>query len=135
MAKNSEFDQYFMEDTHPSTPVSANIEAAPLDPYPQKIPNPLDPMGQIGVEGIAYRSLAGGGMPWWILGIGWIFFGSMAFFWLMGVFSTIVVGGLAALPGSLMPLIPGILVISLPLWILGRGTQSKLRQRHKNRSC
>jgi hypothetical protein len=54
----------------------------PLDPmlnHPMKMPNPLDPMGNIETEGRAMRNLASGRIPMWVLMTGWATIGLGSF--------------------------------------------------------
>ena len=62
--KNREQDELFME-----------VPSTPHYPYPDKIPSPSDPMGQIYTEGLVLRSLASGNVKWWVLISGWVFYG------------------------------------------------------------
>ncbi|QYO64800.1 hypothetical protein [Leptolyngbya sp. 7M] len=53
----------------------------PADPMPVSIdpvPRGFDPMGEIHLRGRAYRGLAGGQVPWWVLLTGWFLFGGFA---------------------------------------------------------
>jgi hypothetical protein len=83
-------------------------------PKPDRLPSGFDPIQSIGLEGRAFRGLAGGRIPWWILITGWIIFGGFA---LLTLSLAITSGVLSSLP---------LLVINgIPIVILWRGTAAK----------
>ncbi|MGD1871598.1 MAG: hypothetical protein ACFB02_00945 [Mastigocoleus sp.] len=97
------------------------VEVSPnLDyPYKSRVPNGYDPMGEIQLRGKAFRGLAGGRIPWWVLISGWIIFGGFALLILSSAIST---GTFTVILG----LIPALLIVSIPILILWRGTSAKL---------
>jgi hypothetical protein len=103
---------------------SPSNEISP-DPRPveyNKIPNPLDPMGQIETEGLMFRTLLTGRVAWWVLVIAWITFGGPALL--------LLYVGLTSLSLGALP----ILVISVAfLIILCRSTVAKLSRRNYRR--
>jgi hypothetical protein len=105
--RNTEKDRLIVE-----VPIEAKM------PYPDKLPSGYDPVQSIGLEGRAFRGLAGGRMPWWILATGWFFFGGFAALALS-----------SAIASGLVSSIPLLLVSSLPLAILWRGTAAKIAVR------
>jgi hypothetical protein len=80
-----------------------------------RIPSANDPMGQIKLEGRAYRSFAGGRIPWWVLISGWILWGIPIVIYIYAAVSAFSWGSL-----------PVIVIVSLPILILWRGTSAKL---------
>jgi hypothetical protein len=83
-------------------------------PKPDRLPSGFDPIQSIGLEGRAFRGLAGGRMPWWVLITGWIIFGGFA---LLSLSLAITSGFLSSLPLLLINIIP--------ILILWRGTAAK----------
>jgi len=90
--------------------------------YHEKIPSGYDPMGEIYLRGRAYRGLAGGRIPWWVLISGWIIFG--------GVALLILISAIASLSFEMLP---ALIFVCIPLIILLRGTLAKrsLEKRHR----
>jgi hypothetical protein len=85
-----------------------------------RIPSGFEPMGLIQLEGRAYRSLARGRIPWWVLISGWIILGSIVSLF---VFAT--------LPSfSLFSLFP-LMIATFPLLILWKGTAAKLSSKKR----
>lgn len=75
-------------------------------------------MGEIHLRGQAYRGLAGGRTPWWILISGWFVFGSIVAVLLH-----------AAIAATSLTLWIFLIIMVIPLFILGRGTLAKLANR------
>jgi hypothetical protein len=102
------------------------IVEVPLEakmPKPDRLPSGFDPIQSIGLEGRAFRGLAGGRIPWWVLITGWIIFGGFAFLTLSLVLQS------GVLPNFLI-----LLVNAIPIVILWRGTAAKFTvDRHKNK--
>lgn len=121
MSKNNEHQRFLPKDNS-DDPIIIEVPADPKPPYQERIPSGYDPMGEIYLRGRAYRGLARGRIPWWVLISGWIMFGSM---FLMFLISMVI----AAAWG----LIPILIFISLPIMILWRGTASKLAARKYKR--
>jgi hypothetical protein len=87
----------------------------PLPPSVEKAPSGHTPMGQITLEGQAYRSLSGGKMPWWVIISAWIIFG----------LPCLAITIIAATSGDLTLLV----MLAFPaiiLMVLWRGTQAKI---------
>ncbi|MDZ4871567.1 MAG: hypothetical protein CLLPBCKN_000955 [Chroococcidiopsis cubana SAG 39.79] len=95
--------------------IVVEVSVAPKPPYQEKIPSGYDPMGEIYLRGRAFRGLAGGKIPWWVLISGWIIFGGLAVLILLLAFTSAAVELLLVL-----------LIDSIPLIILWRGTVAKL---------
>lgn len=72
-------------------------------------------MERIELEGKAYRGLASGAQPWWVIISGWIMFGLPS----IGIGIWAIAAADAALWGTA---VIGIII----LWILYRGTRAKL---------
>ena len=65
----------------------------PIDPQlhrPLIQPNPFDPIGNIETEGQAFRNLAKGRMPRWVLLTSWVFFGGGSFLALGATVKTLI---------------------------------------------
>lgn len=84
----------------------------PLTPEPT--PSGFDPMGEIQLRGQAYRGLASGQIPWWVLISGWFVFGA--------IFAVLLHAALTS--GSLTVWI-FLIIMTIPLLILWRGTVAK----------
>lgn len=122
MSKKDEYQQFFQKDIS-DDPIVYEVPADPKPLYQGKIPSGYDPMGEIHLRGRAYRGLAGGRIPWWVLISGWIMFGSC--------FLMVLIPMVMSAAWSLLPIF---IFISLPIIILWRGTASKLAARkHKRR--
>jgi hypothetical protein len=92
-------------------------------PYPDRLPSGFDPIQSIGLEGRAFRGLAGGRIPWWILITGWIIFGGFALLTLS-----------LAITSGILSSLPLLFINSIPILILWRGTAAKFKvDRHKNK--
>jgi hypothetical protein len=92
-------------------------------PYPDRLPSGFDPMQSIGLEGGAFRGLARGRIPWWVLITGWMIFGGFGLLTLT-----------LAITSSILSSLPLILINGIPLVILWRGTAAKfIVDRHNNK--
>jgi hypothetical protein len=92
-------------------------------PYPDRLPSGFDPMQSIGLEGRAFRGLAGGRIPWWVLITGWIIFGGFGLLTLT-----------LAITSGILSSLPLILINGIPIVILWRGTAAKfIVDRRKNK--
>jgi hypothetical protein len=115
MSKNNEHKQFFPDDKLDSERIVVEVPADPKPPYQEKIPSGYDPMGEIYLRGRAFRGLAGGRIPWWVLISGWIIFGGLALLILI-----------PAITSAAFELLPALVIVSIPLMILWRGTVAKL---------
>ena len=87
----------------------------PLDPQlyaEMHLPNPLDPMGNIAMEGRAMRRLSSGRIPTWILITGWATIGIGSFLSLGLTFRTLVAAYQA---GQLAEQFIGLLVLAMAI--------------------
>jgi hypothetical protein len=93
-----------------------HIEIPPETPPPplETIPNGYDPMGDIYLRGRAYRGLASGSGPWWVLIAGWLIFGGAALL----ILTIAIVAQAFELIGLLM-------IAVIPFVIVWRGTVAK----------
>lgn len=116
MTKKDEFNQYLPEDSSKVDQDQLSIEI-PAEPplHSEVVPSGLDPMSRIEMRGQAYRGLAGGQPPWWILISGWFVFGFFA-----------AVAAHAAIQNSSLALWILLVIAVIPLLILARGTIAKL---------
>ncbi len=113
MAKIDKFKQFLPD--RKSDKLSYDVPSRQQLVVPDRIPSGYDPIGQIQLEGRAFSALAGGKIHWWILISGWIFLG----------IPLLVIMCLAASPLS-WGSIPTILITSIPLITLCRGTNAKI---------
>jgi hypothetical protein len=91
-------------------------------PYPDRLPSGFDPIQSIGLEGRAFRGLAGGRIPWWVLITGWVIFGGFALLTLS-----------LAMTSGVFPNLLILFINAIPIVILWRGTAAKFTvNRHKN---
>lgn len=122
MRENDEHDQYLPDRKAEKDRLFVDVPTETKTPYQDRLPSGYDPMQSISLEGRAYRGLAGGRIPWWILISGWVLFGGFA---LLTVSLTIASGFFGALP---ILFFNGILIA-----ILWRGTTAKFTvNRNKN---
>jgi hypothetical protein len=122
---NQEHDNqdYFKRDRN-TEPEKFVVEIPPEKPpaYHEKLPSGFDPMGEIYLRGRAYRGLAGGTQPWWVIISGWFIFG--------GIAVTIIGLGISSQSPELIILLFFALI---PVIILWRGTAAKLANRKYRR--
>lgn len=122
MSKNNDYKQFLHDDELDSEQIVVEVPADPKPPYQERIPSGYDPMGEIYLRGRAFRSLAGGRIPWWVLISGWIIFGGLALLILI-----------PAITSAAFELLPALVIVFIPLIILWRGTVAKLSiEKHKN---
>lgn len=100
-------------------PDQLSVDRPIVSPSPEydRIPSGYDPIGDIQLRGRAYRGLAGGSAPWWILFTGWFMFGGLVFLILIPIVTS-----------AALELLPMLAFASLPLLIVIRGTRAKLRR-------
>jgi hypothetical protein len=123
MSEQNESKSFFSDDELNKDKLFVEIPDQQISPYQDKIPSGYDPMGDIYLRGRAFRGMAGGRIPWWVLISGWIIFGSMNLFILL----------VAIISQSFGPLIL-LAFTAIPLIILSRGTFNKLSSRkHRKR--
>lgn len=103
----------------------------PLDPQSyqdMQLPNPLDPMGRINSEGRAFRNLASGRMPTWILFCAWMTIGLFSFIFLglglQSLFEAIKKPSSDWLP-LVLQMLPLMIFPTLILMVLVRATWGK----------
>jgi hypothetical protein len=95
------------------------VSSLPHYPYPERIPSPSDPMGEIHTEGLMLRSLSNGNAKWWVLISGWVFYGI--------IFLASVAIALSSMSFfSILFMALGSIQL-VPLW---RGTVKKLSSHH-----
>ncbi|PSB05162.1 hypothetical protein [Merismopedia glauca] len=137
MTKNNFFQpQEFTED-------KLRVEIPPETSLIQgdRVPNGYDPMGQVYLEGRAYRGFGGGSTPWWVIISGWMIFGSFSFLTLGVALEAIkdllvqksTSGDLLASFFGYFPLIIAIIISGSILFILWKGTKAKLARKRRNR--
>jgi hypothetical protein len=123
MSNNDEHKQFLPDNKLDSERIVVEVPADPKPSYQEKIPSGYDPMGEIYLRGRAFRGLAGGRIPWWVLISGWIIFGGLALLILIPVITS-----------AAFELLPALVIASIPLVILWRGTVAKLStEKHKSR--
>lgn len=119
MNDNNESNRFFPDENLDRDKLSIEISAE-QPAHPDRIPSGYDPMGEIQLRGQAYRGLAGGQIPWWILISGWVIFGFIAAVLLH-----------AAIKSASLTLWILFVIMVIPLFILGRGTTAKLSGRRR----
>ena len=103
--------------------IIAEVPADLTPPYPETIPSGYDPMSEIYLRGRAFRSLAGGRIPWWVIISGWTIFGGLVLLILI-----------LAITSAAFELLPALIIVSIPLITLWRGTVAKIStEKHKSR--
>lgn len=127
MSKNNKSKQFFPDDELDRDQIIAEVPAEQKSPYQERIPSGYDPMGEIYLRGRAFRGLAEGRIPWWVIISGWIMFGGSAVLILIYALTSTSFSALPALIIVTLPLI-------LPLIIIWRGTMAKLSiKKHQSR--
>ena len=116
MTEDDEFQGVFEDPSVPFKQLFTEVPP-PLPPQIEKHPSGYSPMERIELQGQAYRGLASGQMPWWVIVSGWVIFGLPC---LMMTVVAVTSGEPFVLIASAMPLIV--------LWIMWRGTRAKLTQ-------
>jgi len=115
MSKNNEYRQFLPDDESDHKPIIMEVPADSKPPYqPERIPSGYDPMSEIYLRGRAFRGLAEGRIPWWVIISGWIIFGGFA----------LVVLSAAVTSASFVAL-PFLAIAAIPLLVLWRGTVAK----------
>ncbi len=114
MTSPNEFQDYLGGNSSTASPLFVEIPP-PLPPVIEKTPTGFSPMERIELEGQAYRGLASGHIPWWVMISGWVIFGLPC---VAALIMAVVMGELGIL-GVVAPFI-------VIFWIMWRGTQAKL---------
>ena len=122
MSNNKDNQDFFSNYRKPEDKLSVDIPAEQSFTYVDKIPSAYDPVGEIYSEGRAMRGLSTGAMPIWVLLTGWALFGGF-FFLLLGV----------GISSSSFAVLPSLLLASIPLLIVIRGTKAKLFNKKSRR--
>src|ERR687894_768970 len=95
MSENDESKQFLPDDKLDTDRIVVEVPAEQKSPYQERIPSGYEPMGEIYLRGRAFRGLAGGRIPWWVLISGWIVFGGLA---LLTLITAIASASFGALP-------------------------------------
>ncbi|MBD0340362.1 MAG: hypothetical protein ICV61_05535, partial [Microcoleus sp. Co-bin12] len=103
MSDNDDSKKFFPDDEIARDHIIVEVPINPKSPYEERVPSGYDPMSEIYLRGRAFRGLAGGRIPWWVLISGWIFFGSLA---LLILISAITSAGFGSLPVLVFVTIP-----------------------------
>jgi hypothetical protein len=115
---NNDFNKYLPDENGEPEKLSIEIPAEQRL-NPEKTPSGFDPMGEIQLRGQAYRGLAGGQTPWWILIAGWFVFGA--------IFAVLLH---AAITTRMLTVWILLIIMTIPLLILWRGTVAKRARRN-----
>lgn len=119
MTERNEFQPFFEDSSAQNCPIFIEVPP-PLPPTIEKAPLGYDPMERIALEGRAYRSLASGHQPWWVMVLGWLIFGLPLV--MVAVFA-VAAGDPIVLGAAVMP--------AIFLLIMWRGTQAKRSQQRE----
>ena len=122
MADKDKFKQFLPDRKSENLSFDAPIKEQPV--VHDRIPSGLDPMGQIRLEGRAYKSLGSGRIPWWVIVSGWIFFGIPA---ALTIYLYTIAISLS------WTSIPVLAIAAISLLILWKGTKAKLSHRSQRR--
>jgi hypothetical protein len=123
MSKDDEYKQFSSNHELDNDRLVVEVPADPMPFCQPKIPSGFTPMERIYLNGIMYRKLAGGRVPWWVLIGSWIGFGSFTLMLLI-----------TAIPSASLASFLSILLFAvIPLIILLRGTIAKLSIRKRRR--
>ncbi len=115
MSKNDDYKEFLHDDELDSKRIIVEVPADPKSPYHERIPSGYDPMGEVYLHGRAFRGLAGGRIPWWVLISGWIILGGLALLILI-----------SAIASAAFEALPALVFVSILLITLWRGTVAKL---------
>ncbi|MEN8446649.1 MAG: hypothetical protein ABG776_16745 [Cyanobacteria bacterium J06555_13] len=121
MTDHNEFQAFLKDASTQNGPMFIEVPP-PLPAKIEKAPLGYDPMERIALEGRAYRSLASGQSPWWVMVMGWIIFGLPLV--MVAVFA-LIAGDPIVLGAAVMP--------AIFLWIMWRGTHAKLALKREHR--
>ncbi|MEL6779197.1 MAG: hypothetical protein AAFO06_18260 [Cyanobacteria bacterium J06597_16] len=99
----------------------------PLPPPIPKVSLGYDPMDRIRLEGQAYRGLASGHQPWWVIVSSWFVLG------VPSLSAIALISFMTALTGEFFWLVL-LCVPAVLLSIVWRGTYAKFARRHKRHS-
>jgi hypothetical protein len=123
MRDNDKYDPYLPPRRSDKDKFVIEIPLESKMPKPDRLPSGFDPIQSIGLEGRAFRGLAGGRIPWWVLITGWIIFGGFALLTLT-----------LAITSGILSSLPLIVINGIPIIILWRGTAAKFKvNRDKNK--
>ncbi|MCU0543476.1 MAG: hypothetical protein MUE44_15080 [Oscillatoriaceae cyanobacterium Prado104] len=122
MSENDDSKQFFPDDEIDRDRIVVEVPINPHSPYQERVPLGYDPMSEIYLRGRAFRGLAGGRIPWWVLISGWIFFGSRTL--LVLLISAIPLAWFGVL--SILIALPILILVAIPMIILWRGTIAKI---------
>jgi hypothetical protein len=67
MNNNREFERFLPEKRVSSEKIIFEVPPTPLVPQQERIPLGYAPMSEIHLRGRAFRNLAGGETPWWVI--------------------------------------------------------------------
>ena len=124
MTDNDDFRAYLDEASDEASAQHDRIyvDVPPLPPTNiERAASGLSPMERIALEGRAYRGLASGAQPWWIIIAGWIIFGLPCLMLAVALGSS----------GSGVAVVWAIAFYAIVIWIMCRGTSAKLEQQKK----
>jgi hypothetical protein len=123
MTEEDEFKRFLPEEKLDEDNLSIGIPAQQTSIQPDRIPSGYDPMEEIQLRGQAYRRLASGQIPGWVLITGWIIFGSFA----------LIMTHQAIMSSSFAVWFIWAIALIIPLLILWRGTKAKAASRRRRR--
>jgi hypothetical protein len=118
--QNDKIKQFISDDKIDRTKLFVEVPIEPKFFYQEQIPSGYEPMSEIYLEGRAFRRLAEGTIPRWVIISGWIVFGGFALPILISVFAS----------ATFEFLLSGVFV-TIPLLILYRGTIAKFFNKKK----
>ncbi|MBV6628155.1 MAG: hypothetical protein KI793_35425 [Rivularia sp. (in: Bacteria)] len=124
MSKNDEFKKFLPDEEFKSPPIVYEVPSEAEIPFQERIPSGYDPMSEIQLRGRAYRGLAGGKIPWWVLITGWFIFGGIAFAILIPTAIALITSNDLFL--ALITSLPALFFTSILVIIMWRGTAAKL---------
>ena len=137
MNENNEPKRFFPNEEFDEGQVFIEVPAEQKPQPQEKIPSGYDPMGEIYLRGRAYRSLARGRIPWWVIISSWLIFGSSALiiivvtlpdiiFYLSDVFSPSPKIDRLKQFFIFLSFMPALGFSALPFFVLWRGTLAKI---------
>lgn len=120
---DDEFRKYLVP-TEPDKPVRVSEVPSQIPEAVEKAPSGLAPMSRVELEGRAYRGMAGGNIPWWVLISGVVF---------------LVLPAVGLLLAAIVDTDWSMLLLAVPflavfLAIVGRGISAKLRVQEKRQN-
>ncbi|BAZ10846.1 hypothetical protein NIES4071_26700 [Calothrix sp. NIES-4071] len=121
MSNNNDNQDFFSDYNKPEDKLLVDIPASRKPTEVEQTHKAYDPVGEMYAQGRAMRGMSSTGMSWSVLLTSWVFLGGL-FLWLLSV-------AIFSSPAAL----PSLLIVTMPLLIVIRGTFAKLSNKKRRR--